>query len=124
MRTITSADQRSARLAGVLWILTFAFSIPALLLYTPVLDDPASALGGGADTEIRLGAFLEVLLVVANAGTAIVMFPVLKSWSERLARGYVAVRIFESTMIGIGLVSMLGVLQASSVAGVDSLVAI
>jgi uncharacterized protein DUF4386 len=34
------ADQQRARLFGVLFLLTFVTSIPALALYQPVLDDP------------------------------------------------------------------------------------
>ena len=34
------ADQRSARITGVLFLITFATSIAALYLYQPVLDDP------------------------------------------------------------------------------------
>jgi hypothetical protein len=34
-------DQRLGRIFGVLFIITFLTSIPALALYQPVLDDPA-----------------------------------------------------------------------------------
>ena len=97
-----------ARIAGVLFILTFLTSIPALLLYGPVLDDPGHT---GADGQIRAGAYLEVLLVIANAGTAIVLFPVLRRWSEAVALGYVATRIVESTVIAVGIASMLAVIS-------------
>jgi hypothetical protein len=53
-------DQRLARLFGVLFILTFVTSISAVLLFQPVLDDPAGYIeGGGNDSQIYLGAFLE-----------------------------------------------------------------
>jgi hypothetical protein len=35
-------DQRNARIFGVLFMITFLTSIPALALFQPVLDDPAS----------------------------------------------------------------------------------
>ena len=35
-----STDQKRARWFGVLYLMTFATSIPALLLFQPVLDDP------------------------------------------------------------------------------------
>jgi hypothetical protein len=52
-------DQRNARIFGMLFIITFITSIPALALYQPVLDDPAAYIaGGGEDNQIYLGAFL------------------------------------------------------------------
>ena len=35
-----SLDQKRARVFGVLYLITFVTSIPALALYQPVLDDP------------------------------------------------------------------------------------
>lgn len=104
------ATQKLARVAGVLFITTFVTSIPALLLYDPVLNDIGYVLGPGADTRIALGALLEVILVIANIGTAVVLFPVLKRQSEGVALGYVATRVVESTIIAIGIVSVLSVL--------------
>ena len=47
-------------------------SIPALLLFQPVLDDPVGYIaGGGSDTRIHLGVLLEMLLIVSNVGTAV-----------------------------------------------------
>ncbi|WUH97791.1 DUF4386 domain-containing protein [Spirillospora sp. NBC_00431] len=107
----TSVDtaQRTARIAGVWFILTFAFSIPAVLLYDPVLNDANYILGEGADTRVRLGALLEILTAVANVATAVVLFPILKRQSESIALGYVGLRILESTVIVIGVVSVLAV---------------
>ena len=65
-------DQRNARIFGVLFIITFATSIPAYLLFQSVLDDPAGYIaGGGKDNQIYLGALLELLLIIANVGTAV-----------------------------------------------------
>jgi Domain of unknown function (DUF4386) len=104
--------RRTARLAGVLFIITFITSIPAaLVLYTPVLDDANYIVGAGADdTGVALGALLEVLLIIANVGTAVVLFPILRRQSERLALGFVGARLMESTFIAIGIVSVLSIL--------------
>ena len=46
-------DQRHARIFGVLFIITFLTSIPALALFQPVLDHPAAYIsGGGKDNQI------------------------------------------------------------------------
>jgi hypothetical protein len=98
-----------ARIAGVFWILTFVTSIPALILYAPVLNHAHYVLGGGTDTRIALGAFLEVVLGITGIGTAVAMFPILKRQNESMALGYVATRVVESTIIAIGIVSVLAV---------------
>src|SRR5262245_4049997 len=73
------APRSTARAAGVLFLLTFVTSIPALALFQPVLDDPAGYISGaGHDKQIFLGVTLELLLIVANIGTAVVLFPVLR----------------------------------------------
>jgi hypothetical protein len=104
------STRRTSFIAGVLFIITFVTSIPAaLVLYTLVLDDANFILGAGADGGVALGAFLEVLLIVANVGTAVVLFPVLKRQNEALALGYVGARLVECTFIAIGIVSLLAV---------------
>jgi len=46
-------DQRHGRIFGVLFILTFITSITAVLLFQPVLDDPAGLIAGdGKDNQI------------------------------------------------------------------------
>jgi hypothetical protein len=105
----TFSPQRAARVVGVLFLLTFVTSITAYALYGPVLDDTRWVVGGASDTEIRIGALLEVLLMVANIGTAVVLYPVLRRYQPTLALGWVASRIVEATIIGVGIVSLLSV---------------
>ena len=101
--------RKSALATGVLFILTFVTSIPALILYGPVLNDAHYVLGSGADTRIFAGAFLEVLLVISNIGTAVAIFPVVRRQNESIALGYVAARVVESTIIAVGIISILAV---------------
>ena len=106
------ADQRNARIFGVLFLLTFVTSIAALALFQSVLDDPAGYIaGGGKDNQIYLGAFLEFLLVLANVGTAVVLYPIARRQNELLAIGYVAARIIESVFIAGGIIFILGVVS-------------
>lgn len=98
-----------ALITGVLFVITFLGSIPALILYDPVLHDPNYIVGAGADWRVTLGAFLEVITAIANVGTAVVLFPILRLEHETLAIGYVASRIIESTFIVIGVFSLLAI---------------
>ena len=103
-------DQRHGRIFGVLFIATFITSITALILFQSVLDDPAGYIaGGGKDNQIYLGAFLEFLLVLANVGTAVVLYPIVRRQNEALAIGYVGARIIESVFIAAGIIFVLGV---------------
>src|SRR6187200_3425349 len=105
-----STDQKRARWFGVLYLITFATSVPALLLYQPVLDDPVGYIaGGGHDAQILFGALLELLLIIANIGTAVVIFPIVRRLSEELALGYVTARLFECTFILVGILCVLGI---------------
>ena len=75
-----------------------------------MLDDPVGYIaGGGHDNRIFFGALLELLLIIANIGTAVVIFPIVKRQSEELALGYVTARIVECTFILVGIVSVLGI---------------
>ena len=106
----TPGEKRAATWAGWFMAITFVTSIPALLIYHPVLHDHNYILGPGHDTRIELAALLEVFCAIGGIGVAVVMFPILRRKSERLALGYVASRIVESTMICVGLISVLAVL--------------
>src|ERR687885_1418793 len=105
-----STDQKRARWFGVLYLITFATSIPALLLFQPVLDDPVGYIaGGGHDKRILFGALLELLLIVANIGTAVVIVPIMWRRYKDLSIGYVMARLVESTFILVGILAVLGI---------------
>ena len=50
-----------------------------------------------------------MILIVANIGTAVVLFPILKRQNESLALGYVTARVVESVFIAVGILSLLAV---------------
>jgi Domain of unknown function (DUF4386) len=105
-------DQRTARIFGALFLVTFLTSIPALGLYQPVLDDPAGYIvGAGQDNRIFLGVLLELLLIIANVGTAVVLFPILRRRYEILSLGYVTARIIECVFIAGGIVCVLAIVS-------------
>jgi hypothetical protein len=121
-----SSTRKVAFVAGLLFIITFVASIPAALaLYKAVLDQPNYIVGAGADGRIAFGALLEMILIVANIGTAVVLFPILKRQNERLALGYVTARVMESMFIAVGILSLMAVVtlrQDIGATGRDSLV--
>jgi hypothetical protein len=116
-----TTDQKRARWFGVLYLVTFATSIPALLLFQPVLDDPVGYIaGGGHDKRILFGAFLELLLIISNIGTAVVIVPIMWRRYKELSIGYVTARVMESVFILVGIVAVLGIITLrNQVAGAN-----
>jgi hypothetical protein len=106
-----SLDQKRARVFGVLYLITFATSIPALLLFQPVLDDPVGYIAGaGHDKRILFGALLELLLIISNIGTAVVLVPIMWRRYKDLSIAYVTARLFECTFILVGIIAVLGII--------------
>jgi Domain of unknown function (DUF4386) len=101
--------RRRARLAGIFFVLTF-ISIAALPLYHSVLSDHNFIARAGGDAHVQLGALAEIITAIAGIGTAVTLYPILRRQSEGLALGYVTLRVVESTIITIGIVSLLAVL--------------
>ena len=54
---------------------------------------------------------LEFLLVLADVGTAVVLYPIARRQNEALAISYVAARIIESVFIAAGIIFVLGVVS-------------
>ncbi len=116
-----SPQRRISLWFGVLYLITFATSIVALLLFQPVLDDPQGYIAGaGADNRIYSGALLELILIIANIGTAIVIFPIVKRQNEIMAVSYVAARIMECIFIAVGILAVLAVVTLRHDAGADA----
>jgi hypothetical protein len=82
-----ASTRRIALITGLLLLITFVSAIAAVILYAPVLHPANYIVGAGADTRVRLGAFCELILIIANIGTAVVLFPILKRQNESLALG-------------------------------------
>jgi hypothetical protein len=105
-------DQRHARIFGVLFILTYVTSILAYILFQDILDDPAAYIAeDGKDNVMYLAVLLEFFLIVANVGTAVVLYPIAKRQNQALAIGFVAARIIESVFIAAGMIFILGVVS-------------
>jgi hypothetical protein len=123
-RAVTDPMRRTARTAGVLYLLTFV-SIPSLALYRPLKDHVGTfVLGAGSDTGVMWGALSEVIVGLAGIGTAVVLFPVLKRQSETAALGLVTARLLETTLIFVSVASLLTVVtlhnDVAGTAGTDS----
>ena len=110
--------QKTARLFGWLFIATFVTSLAAKALFVSGVGGSFSELrfipGAVSENSVYLGAILEFLLIVANIATAIVIYPLVKRQSEKVALGYVAARIMESAFILVGLMSIISLVSVSN----------
>ena len=118
----TRSLRRTALVAGVLYLITFVSAIPAVFLLQPVLTDPGYIVSAGGDTQVRLGALLDLMNALACLGTAVALFSIVKREHEGLALGFVTTRMFEATVIVIGVVCLLAVvtLREAGVAPADA----
>jgi len=109
--------RRTGRIFGWFFLGTFITSIPARLLFVDGLGaswgDMRFVPGAGSDTSLKVGAILEFGLIVTNVATAVVIYPLVRRWSETVSLGYVTARIIESTFIAIGLMSIISVVNVN-----------
>lgn len=122
-RVPMSSARKTALVGGLFYLITFASSIPAVLLLDPVLSDPNYILGPGADGQVLLGLFLDLVNALACIGSAVALFSVLKRQHEGFALGFVTTRIFEAAVIIVGVLSLLTVVtlrQAGAAEGADA----
>lgn len=106
-RTSGDSLRSTARVVGVLFLVTYVTSIAAKFAFYPPLFEPDFILGSGDDTQVLWGTVAEMVLIAANIGTAVFLFPVLKRQHEGLALGFVAARTIESVFIAVGILSVL-----------------
>jgi hypothetical protein len=122
-RISLSSMRRVALVAGVLYLLTFLSSIPAVFLQSPVLNDPFFIIGSSAaDTQVRLGALLDIVNSLTAIGTAVALYAVIKRQSQSFAIGFVSSRLFEGTVLMIGVISILSIvtLQQPGATGAEA----
>jgi Domain of unknown function (DUF4386) len=104
------STRKTALVAGTFYLITFAASIPAVVLFLgPVLNNADYIVSSGADTRVLWGCFLDVVNALACIGTAVALFPVVKRQNEALALGFVTSRVLEAAVIMVGVVSLLAV---------------
>ena len=108
--------QRTARLFGWLFLATFVTGIGAKILFVTGVGGTFSELlflGDVSPNTVYLGALLEFGVIATNIATAVVIYPIVKRQSEKVALGYVTARIVESTFILVGIMSILSIVSIS-----------
>jgi len=98
-----------SRAAGIFYLLTFASSIPALILIGPVLNDAGYVTSAGQDTRVLWGCLLDSVNALTAVGSAVAVYSVVKRQNGSMALGFVTSRLVEAAVVMIGVVSLLAV---------------
>lgn len=113
--------RKLALAAGVLYLVTFAASIPTLALKQPVTDHADFVLGHGSSTGVLWGGLLDFVCALAGIGTAVALYPVIRRFSRTSAIGFVTTRTLEAAILTIGAISLLSIVTLrNGVAGSDT----
>jgi Domain of unknown function (DUF4386) len=94
--------RKTAATIGVIYLLGFVVGIGGNILIQSSLgaSDPLAAVGASS-MLVAIGAMLWLLAVAGDAAHGILMYPVLKRFSERIAFGYFGARIIDAVFVGI-----------------------
>ncbi len=92
----------TARVVGVVYLVGFVVGIGGEALFQSILGAPNYLATVSANSmTVAIGALLWLMAVVGDAAHGVLMFPVLKQHSERIAIGYLAARIVDAVFIAI-----------------------
>jgi hypothetical protein len=88
-----------ARIVGALFIIaTIAYASGATII------EPLLGKSDGVNA-LSIGAFLELIDVIAVIGIGVLLFPILKSHNARIAQTYLGTRLFEAGFLAVSIVS-------------------
>jgi hypothetical protein len=89
------SDKKTARILGVLIILTMASSLTSGIFLESMKSTDYLASVSDNEPQVFIGVLLLLILAISVVSIPIVMFPVFRKYNESLALGYVVARIFE-----------------------------
>ena len=100
------STRKTAIIVGLLFLVsTLTFMIGSNLIQSFLIDETQNK------SLLIMGVILEIICGVAVVGIGVLMFPILKLFNKRLALGYVIFRIIECTIIIVGGIYLLSLLE-------------
>ena len=105
--------RKTAIIVGVLFII--ATVAPLLSFpFSGFIDDPDDLIKiTENENQVIIGALFELIMAFAIAGTAIMIYPILKKHNEGLALGYAGARIIEGILFIVGVIGLLSLVTLS-----------
>ncbi len=100
--------RKTASVVGAVYLAGFVVGIVGNIMIKSILDAPNHlSIISASSMTVAIGAILWLLAVIGDAGHGVLMFPVLKQHSERMAIGYLAFRIVDAVFIAVMVLFML-----------------
>lgn len=108
------SNKRSAKIVGLLFIIATVTSSLSIYITEPIIE-ATNVLEAFSDQENKIAgaAILMLIDAIAVVFIAIWLFPMLKKKSERLAIGYIGMRIMEGVFFAAYVAAVLAVLSIS-----------
>ncbi|SMB78205.1 DUF4386 domain-containing protein [Deinococcus hopiensis] len=108
------SEKFNVSMVGTLFVVASLAAVVGVVLYAPMLKDPAVYFAVPEHApRVKFGVLAELILASAAVGTAVLLFPYLKRQHEGLALGYVALRLLEAALIIMGVLSVLTLLSVN-----------
>src|SRR6266542_2798782 len=104
----TTKFRTTARVVGVVYLAGFVVVIVGNVLIQSTLVAPNHLSTVFANSmTVGIGAILWLMAVVGDAAHGVLMFPVVKQHSDRMAIGYLAARIVDAVFIAVMVLLLL-----------------
>jgi hypothetical protein len=105
----------TARIVGLLFVAGMVIGIGGNVLILSILGVPDPLSNVSANSMlVAVAASLWLMTVVGDAAHGVLMFPILKRQSERIAIGYLAARIVDAVFIAVMVLFILGQIPLAS----------
>lgn len=103
-----NSNKTTARVVGVIYLAGFVVGIGGNILIQSILGAPNHLSTVSANSmKLAIGAILWLMAVVGDTAHGVLMFPILKQHSERMAIGYLAARIIDAIFIAVMVLFLL-----------------
>jgi len=108
MRNKMNSNRKTARIVGALFLTVMVTWFIGSELIESILNAPDYLINVYPNRfRVIIGVLFELIQVAAVVGIAVMMFPILKKYNERIALGYVVFRILECAMLIVAAISPL-----------------
>ncbi|WP_125716465.1 DUF4386 domain-containing protein [Pseudoalteromonas rubra] len=117
------SHQLAARIAGLLFLVSTSSYMYADSILSPLLRLPDFLMQAAQhDSTLAQAALLEFINCAAVVGISILVYPIIKQYSERVAIGYIAGRVIEAAMLISGAVILMTFVTMGDKMAVSSVV--
>jgi hypothetical protein len=107
------SNKKTARTAGVLFIIATAASIFSLPFLTSVGTSNYLASVSANGNQVMIGVLFLFIGAISSASIAISLYPVIRRYSENLALAAVGFRLIEGVLYIVGIVGLVSLLSLS-----------